>query len=218
MNEGGRAVYVHLCGALAIVLVLLASPTAASALDASNGSWAQQAVAAYAYDAPNALDGRDGRLLEPLRNDATSDIGVVDTFAYDDRSQVARAPTGVDDYRFAPQALDDLAVAANRASAAVGPGSGAVHGTRVHSAFAAQLRALGRSDVYSEVSYLQGRVVPYGTRGSVRLDAVVGSPGAPSSIYDLKTGAATLSPSRIAQIRSHLPPGFQDIPVEVLRP
>lgn len=106
---------------------------------------------------------------------------------------------------------------ATRRASVAARSSGAFNGTRVHSAFAAELRALGRSDVFSEVSYLNGRVVPYGTRGSVRLDAVVGSPGAPSAIYDLKTGAATLSSSRIAQIRSHLPPGFQDIPVLVLR-
>jgi hypothetical protein len=119
---------------------------------------------------------------------------------------------------FASQTLDDLAGAANRAATSVGPGRGAVYGTRVHSAFADELRALGRSDVFSEVSYLNGDVVAYGTRGSVRLDAVVGSPGAPSAIYDLKTGSAALTPGRIAQIRWNLPPGFHDIPVLELRP
>jgi len=114
--------------------------------------------------------------------------------------------------------VDDLAAAANRASATMCPGKGPVYGTRVHSEFADEIASLGRSDVFSEVSYLNGEVVPYGTRGSVRLDAVVGSPGAPSAIYDLKTGSAALTPARIAQIRANLPAGFQDVPVLELRP
>jgi hypothetical protein len=52
----------------------------------------------------------------------------------------------------------------------------------------------------------------------VRLDAVVGNPAAPTAIYDLKTGTAALTSSRIAAIRAELPPGFQDIPVLELRP
>jgi hypothetical protein len=93
-----------------------------------------------------------------------------------------------------------------------------VYGTSVHSAFADEIAALGRSDIYSEVSYLNGEVVPYGTPGSVRLDAVVGDPLAPTAIYDLKTGSAVLTPSRIAQIRANLPAGFAEIPVLELRP
>jgi RHS repeat-associated protein len=115
-------------------------------------------------------------------------------------------------------AADDLAEAARRASGNVEPGQGPVYGTRVHSEFADEIGALGRSDLHSEVSYLNGRVVPYGTKGSVRLDAVVGTPSAPTAIYDLKTGSATLSPSRIQQILSHLPTGYRDIPVLELRP
>ena len=118
----------------------------------------------------------------------------------------------------ATNTADDLAEAASRAASNVGPGSGSVYGTRVHSAFADEIAALGRSDLFSEVSYLNGQVVPYGTRGSVRLDVVVGSPSAPTAIWDLKTGAAALTPARIAQIQSHLPPGFQNVPVLEVRP
>jgi len=114
--------------------------------------------------------------------------------------------------------VDAIQRAADQAAARVGPGRGAVHGTRVHSEFARQLTALGRTDVFSEVSYLNGRVVPYGTRGGVRLDVVVGSPGAPIAVYDLKTGSATLTAARIAQIRSHLPGGYQNVPVEAVTP
>ncbi|ONI90753.1 sugar-binding protein [Saccharothrix sp. ALI-22-I] len=100
----------------------------------------------------------------------------------------------------------------------VGQGQGAVYGTRVHAEFARMIRALGRSDLHAEVSYLNGRVVPYGTRGSVRMDAVVGTQAAPTAIFDLKTGSAALTPSRIAQIRSHLPSGYQNIPIREINP
>jgi hypothetical protein len=100
----------------------------------------------------------------------------------------------------ATNTIDDIAGAVSRAASNVGPGSGPVYGTRVHSAFADEIAALGRSDLYPEVSYLNGKVVPYGTPGSVRLDVVVGSPSAPTAIWDLKTGSAALTPARIAQI------------------
>ncbi len=118
----------------------------------------------------------------------------------------------------ATNTADDLAGAASRASSTVGPGRGPVYGTNVHTAFADEVAALGRSDLFTEVSYLNGQVVPYGTRGAVRLDVVVGSPSAPTAIWDLKTGSAALTQARIAQIQSHLPPAFQNIPVLEVRP
>jgi RHS repeat-associated protein len=184
----------------------------------NNGGSAEAAIAKYQdlfADYKLVTDTLNGALIE------LATVGVAARLPGARAASSAAADAAVPTFRsnsLAAEAADDLAAAATRASGAIGPGSGAVHGTRVHSAFAAELQALGRSDVFSEVSYLQGRVVPYGTRGSVRLDAVVGSPGAPSAIYDLKTGSAMLSSSRIAQIRSHLPPGFQDIPVQMLRP
>jgi hypothetical protein len=112
-----------------------------------------------------------------------------------------------------------LGAAAGRAQAIVGEGSGPVYGTYVHTAFEAQIDALGQSDLYTEVSYKAGEIVPNGTSGSVRLDVVKGpSPAKPDAIYDLKTGSASLTPSRVAQIRSNLPPGSQNIPVIEVRP
>ena len=116
------------------------------------------------------------------------------------------------------QTSPQLLAAADRAVATTGPGSGPVYGTRVHSAFADEIAALGRADLFTEVSYLHGRVVPYGTPGSVRLDVVEGSVLAPRAIYDLKTGTAALTPGRISQIRSHLPDGFENIPILEVRP
>jgi hypothetical protein len=80
-----------------------------------------------------------------------------------------------------------------------------VHGTRVHTVFAREVEALGRGDLKTEVSYLNGEVVKYGTPGSVRLDVVEGPVTAPTAVYDLKTGSATLTPERIAEILRHLP-------------
>jgi hypothetical protein len=61
-------------------------------------------------------------------------------------------------------------------------------------------------------------VVPYPGTGGVRLDVVEGNLMRPIAVYDLKTGAARLTPSRIAEIRMHLPSGYQNIPVLPIHP
>jgi hypothetical protein len=113
---------------------------------------------------------------------------------------------------------DLLSNLASNAQATVGEGSGPVYGTAVHSEFASEINALGDSNLSTEVSYLNGEVVPYGTAGSVRLYVVEGNVLEPQAAYDLKTGSATLTPARIAQIRANLPPGYQNIPVVEIRP
>lgn len=114
--------------------------------------------------------------------------------------------------------LDQLSAAAGRAAAKVGPGSGRFFGTSVHSAFRIEVDALDNSSLFTEQSYLNGIPVEYGTPGSVRLDVVEGSLENPATIYDLKTGNAALTRSRIEQIRSHLPPSANDVPVKEVRP
>ena len=86
-------------------------------------------------------------------------------------------------------------------------------GTRVHTAFGSIIKSLGRSDLHSEVSYLNGKVVNYGVKDSVRIDAVLGSKKAPIAVYDLKTGSATLGPGRIRQLQHHLPKGAKILEV-----
>jgi len=113
---------------------------------------------------------------------------------------------------------DVLSGLASKAQSTMGEGTGPVYGTKVHSAFASEINALGRSDLSTEVSYLNGEVVPYATRGSVRLDVVEGNPLSPTAVYDLKTGSAALTPARIAQIQANLPAGYQNIPVLEIRP
>lgn len=51
----------------------------------------------------------------------------------------------------------------------------------------------------------------------MEVDVVVGNKSAPEAIYDLKTGSAKLTPSRIAQLRQHVPNG-DNIPVIELKP
>lgn len=75
-----------------------------------------------------------------------------------------------------------------------------------------------RRRLETEVSYLNGDIVSYGTRGSVRLDVVEGNPLSPKGICDLKTGSASPTPARIAQVQANLPKGYQDLPVLEIRP
>lgn len=104
--------------------------------------------------------------------------------------------------------LDDVA---RNAAKTVGVGKGPVYGSRVHSEFKKGAEACGFS---CEVSYRKGEIVPHGTKGSVRLDAV-DNPLSPTIVADLKTGSATLSPARIREILSHLPQGSNPIMFEV---
>jgi hypothetical protein len=99
---------------------------------------------------------------------------------------------------------EDLSAASTRAGNAVGPGRGPVYGTRVHSAFEAEVKGLGNGNLATEVSYRNGQVVPRGTAGSVRVDVVEGRVNAPTAVYDLKTGSATLTPARIQQLQQHI--------------
>ncbi len=94
---------------------------------------------------------------------------------------------------------------------------GPVFGTLVHTEFEKQVNALGRSDLYTEVSYKLGQLVDRGTKGSVRLDVVHGTKEAPTAVFDLKTGSASLTSSRIAQIQAHLPGGGAGVPIQEIR-
>jgi RHS repeat-associated protein len=152
--------------------------------------------------------------------DATD--GICAEFARDGASEAGQAERLLEETRSFDAAngtdLGTLQPLATQASDTIGEGSGAVHGTHVHTAFENEINALGRSDLTTEVTYKGGILAKRGTRGAVRLDVVQGPVDAPTSIYDLKTGSARLTKSRIAQIRANLPEGFQDIPVLEIRP
>lgn len=83
---------------------------------------------------------------------------------------------------------------------------GWLRGILIHNRFASMIRAMNNPMYHAEVSYLRGNVVPYGTPGSVRADAVVGSLEAPFFAIELKTGGAFISPSERAAYNANLPP------------
>jgi RHS repeat-associated protein len=55
-----------------------------------------------------------------------------------------------------PNLEPELRAAAQRAVQTAGPGNGAAYGTHVHALFRAEVNNLGRTDVFTEVSYLNG--------------------------------------------------------------
>ncbi|MFM9837592.1 MAG: DUF6443 domain-containing protein [Cyclobacteriaceae bacterium] len=97
----------------------------------------------------------------------------------------------------------NLQSAANKASDVVGNGKGPVHGTKVHTEFS-KINVKGTT---SEVSYKNGQVVPYGTKGSVRVDKVAGDIKNPKAIYDLKTGGAKVTPADVKKYQQNVPGG-----------
>ena len=81
-----------------------------------------------------------------------------------------------------------------------------LRGTRIHVQFAFNVKALG-GPYDSEVSYLNGIVVDYGTPGSVRADGIYGPRAYPKYVVELKSGAAGLTAAEIRNYYTHLPKG-----------
>jgi hypothetical protein len=131
---------------------------------------------------------------------------------------ITAATLGLGEVVASVRAARQVQQAANNAQRVVGAGRGAAYGTRVHTEFGRQVQQISRGRIRAKVSYRNGQVVPRGTRGSVRVDAVRGRPERPKEIWDLKTGGARLTPQRIQQIRRHLPRGCQNIPIQEARP
>jgi hypothetical protein len=99
-------------------------------------------------------------------------------------------------------------------------GRGPVSGTYRHSLFEKEIKAVYGEDglIKAEVSYLGGKVVKRGTSGSVRVDVIEYNPdGSIKAVYDLKTGTAELTESRIAEIRNALKIS-DDVPVIAIKP
>lgn len=90
-----------------------------------------------------------------------------------------------------------------------GPGKGPLYGVAIHSQSAALIRSLDLPGIGSygvEQSFSAGDTVQYGLDGSVRTDVVLRDGrtiDAPIiAIYDIKTGGAKLTPSRVREIRA----------------
>jgi hypothetical protein len=92
-------------------------------------------------------------------------------------------------------------------------GSGPVQGTLKHGYSQRLLdryqSMYGNRGLQTEVSYLNGQAVPYGTKGSVRLDVYEPSTG---SVWDYKfTQSPSLSASRVQRIISNGPAGINSV-------
>ena len=94
--------------------------------------------------------------------------------------------------------------------------TGHVSGTKQHAEFKNIIDNSNNSNLRTEVSFKDGEKVDYGTKGSVRFDVVeYDKNGNVVAAYDLKTGSASLSPKRIAEMRKHI---GEDIPIFEIRP
>ena len=64
------------------------------------------------------------------------------------------------------------------------------------------------------MSYKDGVRVKYGTKGSVRADAIYGNVDKPKAVYDLKTGDAKLTDKNIKKYNQHLPDKTQVLEIK----
>ena len=103
---------------------------------------------------------------------------------------------------------------ANQANESIS-GTGATTGTKKHTAFANNVNSLGNSSLKTEASYLYGNSVPYGTKGSIRFDVIqFDSSGTPICAWDFKTGSATLTMARVAEMQAK---SGLNIPIKMIR-
>lgn len=94
--------------------------------------------------------------------------------------------------------------------------TGHVSGTQQHTEFKKIIDSSGKNNLKTEVSFKDGKEVPYGTKGSVRFDVVeYDKNGEIIAAYDLKTGSASLSQERIAEMQKHV---GKDIPIFEIKP
>jgi len=120
-------------------------------------------------------------------------------------------------------ALAQLKAAAERANKSVPhsvkgvPLPSWLRGIFVHTAFAKEVRALGPGYA-AEVSYIDRVPVHYAKLGSVRVDAVVGDPKAPTYAVDLKTGGAFLHNGQAQRNADNLPIGTIQVEIKIHPP
>jgi hypothetical protein len=96
--------------------------------------------------------------------------------------------------------------------------SAQVFGTQVHTLLEMQVDAAGPDiAVHAEVTYLDGDFeTKKGTKGSVRLDVVLGPLNGPVAVFDYKSGKAGLSAARKKAIYAQLPEWSSDIPIRAI--
>jgi len=118
---------------------------------------------------------------------------------------------------------DMLLSALQRSIEEMGSGSGQLFGIKVHTDFAQRVKRLdlpgiGQDGVEQSFHLNALDFVRYGLDGSIRTDIALRDPKNPSqgpiAVYDLKTGNAVLTPSRVEEIRRAL--RQPDLPVIML--
>jgi hypothetical protein len=81
------------------------------------------------------------------------------------------------------------------------PEGGVVNGTLKHTMFKQKVDALGIPGLKTEKTYKGGKMVDYGEKGAVRVDAILDNGDGTFTVWDLKTGNARLTPERAKQIQ-----------------
>lgn len=108
--------------------------------------------------------------------------------------------TGPQQFHGSGSVQSELETAASSASASI-EGTGHVVGTHKHAVFSSNVNDLNIRQIATEISYMDGVVVPYGTKGSIRFDVLLFDEGGiPVMAWDYKTGSAVLSQTRINQM------------------
>jgi len=118
--------------------------------------------------------------------------------------------------KITPIAQDLSAIAVDAAKKI--PGRGNVRGIKVHTLMRQMVsQKYPPSKIVPEIAFYRGQRVFPGDPNyirAVRIDyGIIGPNGQCVVFYDLKTGSATLTPARIQQLRSHMPPQYQQTPI-----
>jgi hypothetical protein len=152
----------------------------------------------------------------PSKSDATPD-------ALRPGSKYAQINNAVTGHPVIDRTTDMLLAVLQQSIVAMGSGSGPLFGTRVHTDFAKRVKQLdlpgiGQDGVEQSFRFNFKDFVNYGMDGSIRTDIALRDPRNPSqgpiAVYDLKTGNAVLTPTRVEEIRNAL--RRPDLPVFML--
>jgi hypothetical protein len=104
------------------------------------------------------------------------------------------------------KALQALATEAKANVAATGLKEGQRgFGTAAHKEFETLVKQAEMKGVKAEESYLLGKTVKYGTKGSSRADVALYRNGKVIHVYDLKTGKAVLSDAQVTKYVKNVP-------------
>jgi hypothetical protein len=90
--------------------------------------------------------------------------------------------------------------------------SPSTYGTAVHTNLRDQIRALESSDFVAERSFLKEQSeVPYGAKGSIRIDVFENAGNRTVCVYDIKTGKSSLIFGRSVEIAENVFARYRDV-------